>query len=96
MKRPHRISCPYCDVELEHLGAKHFQEGLFGWSLGSQQLDLYRCPNCGKIEFFAPEDASKPEPEDPEYRSWTCQCGCVNENEADFCLECHDPRRYSA
>jgi hypothetical protein len=54
------ITCPRCEQDLEYAGTKRFHEGTNWGILGelgelfvkSERLDVYVCPNCGRVEFF--------------------------------------------
>jgi hypothetical protein len=56
------IDCLRCKVQLDYQGNFKFHEGARMGVLGNwcelltnrESFDLYMCPNCGKIEFFAP------------------------------------------
>ena len=54
-----QIYCPYCNILLKYRGANRIQLGrysLFGhWDnlcSGSLNVQIYECPQCGKIEMF--------------------------------------------
>ena len=52
--------CVRCEGELKFLGTKEFHEGARWGFLGDftelfvnrERLDVYACPNCGRVEFF--------------------------------------------
>ena len=54
------LRCPRCDRELDYMGTKSFHEGTRWGALGDlgelfvnkERLDVYRCPRCGRVEFF--------------------------------------------
>lgn len=56
------LFCLRCRAELEFLGTKKFLEGSRGWGfflgdvgelfVNREQMDVYCCPSCGKVEFF--------------------------------------------
>lgn len=51
------VVCQRCGVTLQFVGKKYFHEepdlGLLGdVLLGRESLDMYRCPECGHVEFF--------------------------------------------
>jgi len=56
------INCLRCDVSLEFKGAYKFHEGTRWGVLGDlghlftnrESFELYICPECDKVEFFAP------------------------------------------
>ena len=55
-----KIKCPYCDVMMKYRGAQRIQLGRWGllmehwdnWLSGALSVQLYECPECGKIEMF--------------------------------------------
>ena len=55
--------CLRCDVALEFLGRETLQLGRYGVLLGhisnlmegGLELDLWSCPECGKVELYRPE-----------------------------------------
>jgi hypothetical protein len=54
------LRCPRCDRELDYMGTKAFHEGTRWGILGDlgelfvnkERLDVYRCPRCGRVEFY--------------------------------------------
>ena len=67
------MDCLRCGTQMEYRGVEEIQCGRTGlltgmWSniiAGSFDAAIWRCPNCGKIEFYDPEIAEPPviEPE---------------------------------
>jgi predicted RNA-binding Zn-ribbon protein involved in translation (DUF1610 family) len=59
----------------------------------SMQVDIYKCPDCGKIEFFQPrarETVRQPK------TNWTCsQCGFYNFGRVHACQSCGVTRAWS-
>ena len=60
-KQPVRvIYCPYCQLQMEYCGAHKIQLGRYGLFLGhldnffsgSLDVQIYECPQCGKLEMF--------------------------------------------
>jgi hypothetical protein len=59
------LTCLRCDVELKYLGSSHLHEGQPWGVLGgledvferAQRFDVYVCPRCGHLDFFAPPAA---------------------------------------
>lgn len=55
------IDCLRCNVPLVHQGSRKFHEGSSWGAIGDlghlftnkESFDLYICPSCSKIEFFA-------------------------------------------
>lgn len=61
------LSCLRCGTQMRFLGRDRLQLGQTSWILGdlpnliagAMPVDLYGCPNCGKIEFYQSEDTSE-------------------------------------
>ena len=56
------IFCPRCDRKLDFVGTKKFHEGTRAWDFmggiwelfkNRENFDVYMCPRCGRVEFFA-------------------------------------------
>jgi hypothetical protein len=51
------LRCPRCECALKFIGAKSFPEGTLSdlgeVFAGRDAIDLYLCPECGRVEFFA-------------------------------------------
>ena len=66
------IKCLRCDVPMEFLMRESFQKGACGaWVSnlnfnfrGGYEMEVYRCPRCGKLEFFEPDWQDKTEETD--------------------------------
>ena len=60
------MNCLRCDVPMEFAGKEKLQLGQTGWLLGdipnllagSLEVRIYQCPACGKLEFFAVNEAA--------------------------------------
>lgn len=54
------ILCLRCSQAMNHVKREKLQLGQTGWILGdlpnllagAMEVDIYSCPNCGKLEFF--------------------------------------------
>jgi len=54
------MACLRCGREMNHIRTENLQFGKTGWILGdlpnllagAMEVDIYACPNCGKVEFF--------------------------------------------
>jgi len=61
------INCLRCNTEMRNYGIRKIQLGETGWILGdlpnlfagSIEVDIYVCPQCGKIELFQAEAESE-------------------------------------
>lgn len=55
------MDCPYCGTEMSSLGIQKLQLGqASAWSgiwnhliAGALETEIFQCPSCGKLEFFA-------------------------------------------
>lgn len=60
-------NCLRCQTQMRYLKREKLQLGQTGWILGdwpnllagALEVDIYGCPNCGKLEFFWPQDQEK-------------------------------------
>ena len=58
------IACLRCNEQMNHIASEKLQLGQTGWILGdlpnlfagALEVDIYACPQCGKIEFFQTEN----------------------------------------
>lgn len=54
------IDCLRCGQQMNHIKTEKLQFGQTGWLLGdlpnllagALEVDIYSCPECGKLEFF--------------------------------------------
>lgn len=95
------LKCLRCGVEMEYSGREKFQLGEESYHSGllavmtaeSMLLDLYKCPDCGKVEFFSPsarKSAAAPK------TNWTCSaCGEYNAGRVQTCQSCGVTRVWS-
>ncbi len=86
-----QMMCLRCDTEMNPLGVKKLQCGETGWLLGdlpnllagALEVELYSCPQCGRIEMFLPE------PQGNEIPLVQCpQCGHRHEFDDPKCPVC--------
>ena len=62
------LKCLRCGEAMTHMMREKFQMGDMGTWVGNinlsmrggLEMDVYSCPNCGKIEFFLPESGDEP------------------------------------
>lgn len=62
-----RLSCLRCDKEMKYSGTRKIQLGETGWILGdlpnliagAMEVDIFSCPQCGKIEFYHTESVAE-------------------------------------
>jgi hypothetical protein len=65
-----RIDCIRCRIRMKWLGRREFHEGTNWGLLGTigelfvncEAFELYRCPKCGKVEFFVGGEDPGPTP----------------------------------
>ena len=63
------LKCLRCETKMEYVGTESFQLGRTGWILGdlpnllsgAMVLEIYYCPKCHKMEFFAGENMESEE-----------------------------------
>ncbi|MBR5871601.1 MAG: hypothetical protein IKZ09_11260 [Clostridia bacterium] len=59
-----QLSCLRCGQKMNHIKKQKLQLGQTGWIFGdlpnllagAMEVDIYSCPDCGKIEFFLADD----------------------------------------
>lgn len=64
---PNKLECLRCKTTMQYLNRHQFQLGKTGWIMGdlpnlfagAMELEVYCCPNCGKMEFFRTEDSGE-------------------------------------
>ena len=95
------LKCLRCSETMQYVGTEDFQLGRTGFFLGdipnllagAMTLSVYRCPSCGKVEFFSFEPL---ETEDTEDRIAQVRCPrCKQTHDMDYpkCPHCgHDYR----
>ena len=94
------LKCLRCGVEMEYSGREKFQLGEESYHSGllavmtaeSMQVDIYKCPDCGKIELFEPRTRRSAVAQ----TNWTCsQCGFYNLGRVQTCQGCGVTRAWS-
>ena len=95
------LKCLRCDEIMEFSGREQFQLGEESYFSGimavmtanSACMDIYKCPGCGKIEFFDPQKIRRaPTPR----TNWTCfSCGAYNSGQVQTCQSCGVTRQWS-
>ncbi len=96
-----KLDCQRCGRPMKAYKKTRFQLGETGWFLGdlsnllegSLTLELYACPDCGKVEFFLPEKACYDLEDVGELRDELpqvqCpQCGAVHDFDYPKCPNC--------
>lgn len=87
-----KLTCSHCDTEMRFLTGERLQLGKTGWILGdlpnllsgALDVDIYICPNCRKLEFFASDE----EGEDDLPQKTCPQCGTVHDFDWPRCPHC--------
>lgn len=91
-----KIKCLRCAEQLHFLSHERLQLGKTGWVLGdlpnllagALEVDIYVCPNCRKLEFYAAEDDKQ---EDASPKKTCPVCGTVHDFDYPKCPKCkHD------
>ena len=68
---PKNMPCLRCGHDMNHIKTEKLQLGQTGWILGdlpnllagAMEVDIYTCPNCGKLEFYLAEEAEEELPQ---------------------------------
>ena len=94
------MNCLRCHGEMRHLRTEKLQLGQTGWLLGdwpnllagALEVDIYICPECGKLEFFRADGQA--EPEENRMAQRVCpSCGKSHDLDYPRCPYCkHDYR----
>ena len=89
------MNCLRCNAEIKFLSKEKLQLGKTGWLLGdlpnlvagALEVDIYRCPACKRLEFFAADEL-----EGNDLPKRTCpSCGTVHDFDYPKCPKCkHD------
>lgn len=88
--------CTYCkskltlDMRKYGLGGDGYG-GLSSLLMEQYEVDIYRCPRCGRIELFAPEEEVIP----PEEQDITCSVCGTKHSPLIGCPHCALTRAYS-
>ena len=90
------MKCLRCGEEMRFLAKEQLQLGKTGWVLGdlpnllagALAVDVYICPSCRKLEFYA----AKEEVSESDNPQRTCPvCGAVHDFDYPKCPKCrHD------
>ena len=67
-----KLNCLRCNIPMEYVTRESFQKGECGAWVGNlnfsfrggYEMEVYRCPKCGKLEFFEPDWEDKLEDKD--------------------------------
>ena len=87
------LICIRCGDQMEFMAKEKLQLGQTGWLMGdlpnliagALKVDIYICPKCKKIEFFAAEDSN----DGSDYPKKTCPvCGAVHDFDYPKCPKC--------
>lgn len=91
MEQNRKLNCLRCGAAMRFSGREKLQLGQTGWLLGdlpnliagAMRLDIYACPDCGKVEFFLPGDSSDELPQ-----KQCPSCGAVIDFDYGRCPHC--------
>lgn len=87
------MNCLRCGEAMQYLAQERIQLGKTGWILGdlpnllagALNVHIYVCPACGKLEFYAAENAAAEE----TLPQKTCpKCGTVHDFDYPQCPKC--------
>ena len=93
MKR--ELPCLRCGTEMHFIMRERLQLGQTGWLLGdlpnllsgSLKVDIYCCPECGKLEFYR-SDSEEIEEEDHIAQKKCPECGGIHDIDYPKCPYC--------
>ncbi len=95
------LDCLHCGHQMKYIGTEDFQLGKTGFFLGdlpnlfagALRLSIYRCPSCGKVEFFSFEPLEKGDEEDQIAQAQCPVCKQMHDMDYPKCPFCgHDYR----
>lgn len=101
MENNQNLRCLRCGADMEFSGRQQFQLGEESYFSGimavmtadSMKMDIYTCPDCGKMEFFAPQIRKRSA---APSTNWTCaSCGEYNAGKVRACQNCGVTRQWS-
>ena len=91
-----KMDCLRCGVQMQYIKRERIQLGKAGWILndlphlihGALDVDIWCCPDCGKLEFFRADDETR----DDEMPQKRCpSCGKLHDVDWPKCPFCkHD------
>ena len=91
------ITCLRCAVKMNHAFTENIQLGKTSWIFGdwpnliagAMLVDVYCCPSCGKLEFFAADSDDHSHSDTPQV---TCpNCGQPHDFDYPSCPFCKHP-----
>lgn len=91
MTEKRQLNCLRCGAEMRFVMREKVQLGQTGWVLGdlpnliagAMPVDLYACPDCGKLELFQPETSAEALPQ-----KQCPACGAVIDFDYGRCPRC--------
>ena len=96
MKRD-TINCLRCHVPMSFQGEQEIQLGKTGWLLGdlpnlfagAMDVAVFKCPKCGKLEFFSTEEPYAQYRSEPGSSGKICpECGAEHDGDCTCCPIC--------
>ena len=90
-------TCLRCGTTMEFLAREQLQLGKTGWFFGdlpnllagALEVNIYVCPHCRKIEFYAVDEAPEEDGPEEELPKKTCPaCGTVHDFDYPKCPGC--------
>ena len=91
-----QMDCLRCNTKMQFLSREQLQLGKTGWVLGdlpnliagALDVDIYICPSCSRLEFFAPSQTEA----ESTLPTRTCpNCGAVHDFDYPKCPRCRHP-----
>lgn len=89
------ITCTHCSETMRFVTREQLQLGKTGWLLGdlpnliagALEVNVYLCPGCNKLEFFAAEQTLDAADDLPQRRCPSC--GTMHDFDYPRCPKCH-------
>ena len=90
------FQCLRCGKDMQSMGTEDFQLGKTGWIFGdfpnllagAMRLSVYRCPSCGKVEFFSFEPLEAEEKGDRIAQTRCPRCKQMHDMDDPKCPFC--------
>ena len=91
-----QIKCLRCGQDMIHIMTQKLQLGQTSWFLGdlpnllagSLEVDIYSCPDCGKLEFFSSDNITEDISENNIAQTRCPKCGNIHDIDYPKCPFC--------
>ena len=90
------MNCLRCGTKMEYAKRTKLQLGEAGWILndlphlihGAMDVDIYSCPDCGKLEFFSSDNITEDISENNIAQTRCPKCGNIHDIDYPKCPFC--------